>query len=1111
MDAEAHRQISFSMEESPSTSEYDYGRRESSRTLRYRAAMDHLKPPTHSLRGRSYLQPTPHQNNDAFKPLRRQQQQHSRVQWSEKPKCHLQFRVYCTDTRFRKVWDLFQLFVAFACCGMIYMYTHVPNVYSYVWPTVVEMFVSIAIVLGIIVTAIQSPRWRDFFWRWYIWVDLVSIVPIFFFLAGLDEQVQAFLVLRGLRVMNFYRVINLTTAGSITREAVTLVYTVVVIMILAAVAFSITSDQTPPLKIDSGTQNITIPDSLYFTVVTMTTVGFGDIVPNPGLPRVLCCGLIIAVALCVPMRVRALVAQLQSRRYFGSFRCNSTIPHVIIIWKSDFLALQAFLDDFLHPQRRYFDCDICILGPKFPNKEVRLMIETRSNIRRIKYLIGNPLDVRDLRRTRVQKAVAVFYLINKLLPEASKEAADAEASLVVMSIRLQSPHAPIYVQVLLERNQELLYVAGATHVVCVDQLRLRLVAGACYCFGLQVLASNLVVCQKQCKRSAAKWLAEYMHGAAYSVYDLPCPKGWVNFSFSQVCSLYYREDPSVFLIGVRSMKSGRVTLNPRDSSISLGDTLIMMAKSREEALNLLYTSQHTMITARNAEDQLVEALLREADQEDNVQPSGPTRHRFSTSDVCSNLRTESLQSVNSHTDFRGFTFGLQAPPSIGRQSSRLSEGSRTSVDSFVHLEEDFGRAQNSSLHATAGSSLSQMVEWPQNAKTSLSVVESETMLRHFDVRRSDVLVIGNLTNAVDFVRTLRHTMLSDYRRLIFLMDNPPSGDELASLRAYDDVDIVHSETCKFQGPVNLGSCGIVVILPSYKPKETLWGFWQSCGRSIDTAELSMSQDFETLVQGIRVGLVNHNIAIIMCLVHPQNAKFLASRLVNSNGHFASRSGDFAGDVPYPYAMGQVYLEEIPDKLLCNLFFSSCLTDVVEALVINSCDPESDFSQTSGDSSPKRAAAAPAPNTSHLFLISLPEALSLKAHLGTLTFRTLFLYLLCKDGYLAIGLLRQGMVSFHQKSRWPQPEEGICYVYTGPKPTTIVDPADCIYVLSEWQPTEYPSPGLAKNPGGSFLNNLGSGLEESGISLSEILRENARRRWEESIEWSNQRRSTGSYL
>ena len=63
---------------------------------------------------------------------------------------------------FYRVSDLFQLFVVFACCAMIYTYTHVQNVYSYVWPTVVEMFVSIAIALGIMVTAIHSPLWRGF-------------------------------------------------------------------------------------------------------------------------------------------------------------------------------------------------------------------------------------------------------------------------------------------------------------------------------------------------------------------------------------------------------------------------------------------------------------------------------------------------------------------------------------------------------------------------------------------------------------------------------------------------------------------------------------------------------------------------------------------------------------------------------------------------------------------------------------------------------------------------------------------------------------------------------------------------------------------------------------
>mmetsp|Transcript_105651 Transcript_105651/g.182196 ORF Transcript_105651/g.182196 Transcript_105651/m.182196 type:complete len:101 (-) Transcript_105651:139-441(-) len=90
---------------------------------------------------------------------------------------------------------------------------------------------------------------------------------------------------------------------------------------------------------------------------------------------------------------------------------------------------------------------------------------------------------------------------------------------------------------------------------------------------------------------------------------------------------------------------------------------------------------------------------------------------------------------------------------------------------------------------------------------------------------------------------------------------------------------------------------------------------------------------------------------------------------------------------------------------------------------------------------------------------VPQEFMSLSHSSTITFRSLFLYLLRAHGYLAIGLLRsKGLDTTSTKSTTYVLQD--LYVATVPKPDTVIKPNDQVYVLAQNQPGKDAPPSTA---------------------------------------------------
>jgi voltage-gated potassium channel len=112
-------------------------------------------------------------------------------------------------------------------------------------------------------------------------IDLLAILPTY--VALFFGGAQAFLVIRALRLMRIFRILKLghfLTEGqyiasalraSLTKITVFLFFISILVTILGAVMYLIEGGT------NTGFSNI--PSSIYWAIVTLTTVGYGDITP----------------------------------------------------------------------------------------------------------------------------------------------------------------------------------------------------------------------------------------------------------------------------------------------------------------------------------------------------------------------------------------------------------------------------------------------------------------------------------------------------------------------------------------------------------------------------------------------------------------------------------------------------------------------------------------------------------------------------------------------------------------------------------------------------------------------------------------------------------------
>lgn len=139
------------------------------------------------------------------------------------------------------------------------------------------------------VACVRRPQ-RYIFSFWGI-VDLLSFLPDYLLLAPGLPRTNAFSVIRSLRLLRVFRIFNLgwfqaeadELGGAIWRARAKIIVFLTSVLIIVTVTGTMMYEIEDAFAGENpGEESLfkSIPEGIYWAIVTMTTVGFGDIVPR---------------------------------------------------------------------------------------------------------------------------------------------------------------------------------------------------------------------------------------------------------------------------------------------------------------------------------------------------------------------------------------------------------------------------------------------------------------------------------------------------------------------------------------------------------------------------------------------------------------------------------------------------------------------------------------------------------------------------------------------------------------------------------------------------------------------------------------------------------------
>lgn len=152
-----------------------------------------------------------------------------------------------------------------------------------------EWFFTIVFTIEYVARLISVKRPLKYAKSFYGIVDLLSVLPTYLsvFLAGS----QGFIVIRALRLLRVFRILKLvrfSNASSTIKNALLASrYKIIVFMIFVVTLITLIGSMMYIIESPTNEGFNSIPKSIYWAIVTLTTVGFGDITPQTSIGQFL--------------------------------------------------------------------------------------------------------------------------------------------------------------------------------------------------------------------------------------------------------------------------------------------------------------------------------------------------------------------------------------------------------------------------------------------------------------------------------------------------------------------------------------------------------------------------------------------------------------------------------------------------------------------------------------------------------------------------------------------------------------------------------------------------------------------------------------------------------
>lgn len=224
--------------------------------------------------------------------------------------------IYRADTPMGKLFDISLLILIFVSTFIVMMES-VPSFdlkYHTIFVTL-EIIISVIFTIEYVLRIVTIRNKKDYIFSFFGVIDFLAIVP--FYLSLFFPVTKFFLIIRMLRMLRIFRILNLLdfmNDGFLIVKALKSSSRKIYIFLLFLMIFSVVVGSMMYMVEGHKAGFESIPQSIYWAVVTVTTVGYGDVSPTTPLGKFFAIVLMLAGYSIIAVPTGIVTAEMRNKR-----------------------------------------------------------------------------------------------------------------------------------------------------------------------------------------------------------------------------------------------------------------------------------------------------------------------------------------------------------------------------------------------------------------------------------------------------------------------------------------------------------------------------------------------------------------------------------------------------------------------------------------------------------------------------------------------------------------------------------------------------------------------------------------------------------------------------
>ena len=224
--------------------------------------------------------------------------------------------IYRADTPLGKMFDII-LLILICLSTFIVMMESVPSLdlRFHTLFIVLEIIITLFFTMEYILRIITVRNKKDYIFSFFGIIDLLSIVP--FYLSLFFPVTKFFLIIRMLRMLRIFRILNLLdfmNDGHLIVKALRNSSRKIYIFLLFLMIFNVIVGSLMYMVEGHKEGFESIPQSIYWAVVTVTTVGYGDVSPTTPIGKFFSILLMLAGYSIIAVPTGIVTAEMRNKR-----------------------------------------------------------------------------------------------------------------------------------------------------------------------------------------------------------------------------------------------------------------------------------------------------------------------------------------------------------------------------------------------------------------------------------------------------------------------------------------------------------------------------------------------------------------------------------------------------------------------------------------------------------------------------------------------------------------------------------------------------------------------------------------------------------------------------